>query len=116
VLEASSGYHLIRLAGVRGGDPRQQVTETRARHLLIQTNAVRNEDQARLLARDLHARLLKGEKIETLAAQYSDDPGSKNNGGDLGFQPPGVFVPEFQMQLDALDPGEISAPFRSQFG
>lgn len=116
VLEASSGYHLIRLAGVRGGDPRQQVTETRARHLLIQTNAVRNEDQARLLARDLHARLLKGEKIETLAAQYSDDPGSKNNGGDLGFQPPGVFVPEFQMQLDALDPGELSAPFRSQFG
>lgn len=116
VLEASSGYHLIRLAGVRGGEPRQQVTESRARHLLIQTNAVRSEEQARLLARDLHARLLKGEKIDTLAAQYSDDPGSKNNGGDLGFQPPGVFVPEFQMRIDALKPGELSDPFRSQFG
>src|SRR3546814_3507175 len=47
---------------------------------------------------------------------FSDDPGSKNSGGDLGFQPPGVFVPEFQSRLDQLKPNEISEPFRTQFG
>lgn len=116
VLETPSGYHLIRLVDQRGGSPRQSVEETRARHLLIQPNTLRSDEQARQLARDLHDRVEQGESIADLAAEFSDDPGSKNNGGDLGFQPPGVFVPEFQARLDALAPGEVSGPFRSQFG
>jgi peptidyl-prolyl cis-trans isomerase SurA len=116
VLETTSGYHLIRLIEQRGGSPRQSVEETRARHLLIQPNTLRNDEQSRQLVRDLHARIEKGESIADLASEYSDDPGSKNSGGDLGFQPPGVFVPEFQARMDQLAPGEISAPFRSQFG
>src|SRR3546814_10538873 len=51
-----------------------------------------------------------------MSKEFSDDPGSKNSGGDLGFQPPGVFVPEFQSLLDQLKPNEISEPFRTQFG
>src|SRR3546814_13666739 len=51
-----------------------------------------------------------------MSKEFSDDPGSKNSGGDLGFQPPGVFVPEFQSRLDQLKPNEISEPFRTQFG
>lgn len=116
VLETTGGYHLIRLVERRGGAPRQSVEETQARHLLIQPNTLRSDEQARQLARDLHTRIEKGESIADLAAEFSDDPGSKNSGGDLGFQPPGVFVPEFQARLDALSPGEVSSPFRSQFG
>lgn len=117
MLEAASGFHIIKLNGTRGDDSTQQsVAETQSRHILVGINTLRNEDQARALARDLHARILKGEKLEALAGQYSDDPGSKNNGGDLGFQPSGSFVPEFQKALDQLKPGEVSAPFRSQFG
>ncbi len=116
VIEAGGGFHLIKLVEQRGGEERKTVSETHARHILIQTNAVRTDEQARLLARDLHTRLLAGEDFAKLAKEYSDDPGSKNNKGDLGFQPPGVFVPEFQVRLDQLQPGELSSPFRTQFG
>ncbi len=116
VIEAGGGFHIIKLVDQRGGESRKTAVETQARHILIQTNAVRDDDQARLLARDIYNRLQAGEDFAKLAKQYSDDPGSKNSGGDLGFQPPGVFVPEFQVRLDQLQPGELSPPFRTQFG
>ncbi|HEY9545679.1 MAG TPA: peptidylprolyl isomerase [Solimonas sp.] len=116
VFETGSGYHIIKLTDVRGGDERKTVTETHARHILIQTNAIRDDDQARAQARDIYNRLKAGEDFVKLAKEFSDDPGSKNSGGDLGFQPPGVFVPEFQSRLDQLKPNEISEPFRTQFG
>lgn len=116
VFETGSGYHIIKLTDVRGGDERKTVTETHARHILIQTNAIRDDDQARAQARDIYNRLKAGEDFAKLAKEFSDDPGSKNSGGDLGFQPPGVFVPEFQSRLDQLQPNEISEPFRTQFG
>ena len=116
LIETSGGFHIVRLTDARGGGERKTVNETHARHILLQTNAVRNDDQARLLARDLYDRLQKGEDFAKLAKEYSDDPGSKNSGGDLGFQAPGVFAPEFQIRVDQLQPGELSPPFRTQFG
>lgn len=116
VFELGSGYHILKLTDKRGGDAKQEVQETHARHILLSPNAVRDEEKTKLMARDIYERLQKGEKFEDLAKEYSDDPGSKNNGGDLGFQPPGTFAPEFQTRLDALKIGEISEPFRTQFG
>ena len=46
----------------------------------------------------------------------SEDPGSAVNGGDLGWNGPGIFVPEFQAVCDSLEIGEISEPFQSPFG
>ncbi|MGQ0529850.1 MAG: peptidylprolyl isomerase [Panacagrimonas sp.] len=116
IMETAGGYHIIRLAETRGAGERKTVDETKSRHILIQANALRTEDQSRLQARELRDRLVNGADFAKLAPEFSDDPGSKSSGGDLGWQPPGVFDPEFQAQLDALKPGEISAPFRTQFG
>jgi peptidyl-prolyl cis-trans isomerase SurA len=116
VVEAPGGFHIVKLAGTRGGEQRKTVNETHARHILIQPNAVRTEEQARLQARDLYDRIVAGEDFAELAKKYSDDASSKNGGGDLGFQPPGVFAPEFQVRLDQLKPGEVSPPFHTQFG
>lgn len=116
ILETGSGFHIIKLTGQRDQEGPKTVNETHARHILVITNAVRNEDQARAQAKDIYEKLKAGGKWEDLASQFSDDPGSKNSGGDLGFQPPGVFVPEFQQHLDALKPGEIAQPFHTQFG
>lgn len=117
IFETGSGYHIIKLTDVRGGDTeRKTVTETHARHILIQTNAIRDDAQAHQQADDIYKRLKAGEDFAKLAKEFSDDPGSKNSGGDLGFQPPGVFVPEFQSRLDQLQPNDISEPFRTQFG
>ena len=117
VLETSSGYHLIKLTDKRGTDgDAKSVVETRARHILLMPNAIRNEDATLVEARELYARIQKGEKLEDLATKYSDDPGSKNSSGDLGFQATGTFVPEFQIRLDQLKIGEVSPPFHTQFG
>ncbi|NKF21431.1 peptidylprolyl isomerase [Solimonas marina] len=117
VFDMGSGFHIVKLTDVRGADSeRKTVTETHARHILIQTNAIRDDKQAHELADEIYKRLKNGEDFAALAKQFSDDPGSKNSGGDLGYQPPGVFVPEFQSRLDALKPGEISEPFRTQYG
>jgi peptidyl-prolyl cis-trans isomerase SurA len=116
VLEAAGGFHLIKLEGSRGSGDRKTVEETRSRHILIKPDAIRTEEQAQAQIRELGERLDKGEDFAKIATEFSDDPGSKNAGGDLGWQPPGVFDPEFQAALDALKPGERSAPFQSQFG
>lgn len=116
VLETSGGFHLIKLLDTRGGGERQNVTETLARHILLEPGPLRDEEQSRLMARELHERITKGEDLGKLATQHSDDPGSKNDEGKLGWQPPGAFVPEFEEVLSRLELGEISEPFRSPFG
>lgn len=117
VIETASGYHLIKLTDKRGGDEEtSSVAESHAKHILLMPNAIRDEDATLAASRDLYKRIQAGEKLETLAKEFSDDPGSKNNGGDLGFQAAGTFVPEFQIRIDQLKIGEVSAPFHTQFG
>lgn len=116
VLESGAGYHLIKLTAKRGDGEQQSVSETKAQHILLMPNAIRDENATLTQARELEKRLKAGEDFDKLAKEFSDDPGSKNAGGDLGFQPPGVFAPEFQIRIDQLKPGETSAPFHTQFG
>lgn len=116
LLTTPGGFHIIRLMDKRGGGPRETVVETRARHILIQPDAIVSEDAARADILSIHARILAGEDFAKLAQENSDDPGSKNAGGDLEWMPPGVLVPDFQKEVDALQPGQMSQPFRTQFG
>jgi peptidyl-prolyl cis-trans isomerase SurA len=116
VLETAGGFHIIKLVGKRGTGEAKTINETHSRHILIQANTLRNEEQATAQIRDLKARLDKGEDFAKLAKEFSDDPGSKNGGGDLGWQPPGVFAPEFQQTIDGLKDNEISGAFHTQFG
>jgi peptidyl-prolyl cis-trans isomerase SurA len=116
VLQGSNGFNIIKLLGRRSDDAAQMVTETHARHILLKPNAIRDEEATRLQAQDLYDRIKKGGDLAALAKQFSDDAGSKNAGGDLGWAAPGVFDPQFQSQIDALKPGETSHPFRTQFG
>jgi len=116
LIESGGGYNIIKLVEKRDTSERTTVSETRAQHILVAPNALRDEEATHALSRDLHDRIVKGEDFATLAKKYSDDPGSKNSGGDLGWQPPGVFAAEFQAAIDALQPNQVSAPFHTQFG
>jgi peptidyl-prolyl cis-trans isomerase SurA len=116
VLENASGFHILKLVEQRGGDERKTITETQAQHILLTPNALRNEEQTKQQIRQLHDRLKKGEDLGAIAKQLSDDTGSKAAGGDLGWQPAGVFAPEFEDAIKALQPGQYSAPFRTSFG
>lgn len=72
--------------------------------------------RARAKLEKVLARLKEGEKFETLATTYSDDPGSARNGGDLGWAKRGSFVPEFEAAAYNLEPGQYSDIVESEFG
>lgn len=76
----------------------------------------RDETATLALALELRQRLLDGEDFAALAAEYSDDPGSGDKGGDLGWFGRGAMVPAFEDAAFSLEVGEISEPIRSDFG
>ncbi len=90
--------------------------QRRAAHILIEVNAKVNEAQAKAKIEEVEARLAKGESFEALAKEFSQDPGSANNGGDLGYAGPGVYDPAFEKALYALNKDQVSAPVRTDFG
>ncbi|SFA47264.1 foldase protein PrsA [Anoxybacillus pushchinoensis] len=67
-------------------------------------------------AKEIKAKLEKGEDFAKLAKEYSKDTGSAQNGGDLGWFGPGKMVEEFEKAAYALNKGEISEPVKTQFG
>ena len=81
--------------------------EVRTRHILLKT-----EDEAKAVKADLD----KGADFTKLAKEKSIDPTAKDNGGDMGFNPRGKMVAEYDTVVFGLKKGEISAPFQSQFG
>lgn len=68
------------------------------------------------LAQDIKKKLDAGEDIEELAKEYSEDPGSKDTGGKLGFFGKGAMVPEFEEAAFSLKVGEISEPIKTSHG
>jgi peptidyl-prolyl cis-trans isomerase D len=90
--------------------------QRRAAHILIEVNDKVTEAQAKAKIEEIQARLAKGEQFEALAKEFSQDPGSASNGGDLGFAGPGVYDPDFEAALYALNKDQVSAPVRSTFG
>ncbi|WP_214508980.1 SurA N-terminal domain-containing protein [Pseudomonas brassicacearum] len=90
--------------------------QRRAAHILIEVNDKVTEAQAKTKIEEIQARLAKGESFEALAKEFSQDPGSANNGGDLGYAGPGVYDPEFEKALYALNKDQVSAPVRTDFG
>ncbi len=114
VLEAGNGLHIIQLIDSSG--KAQLVTQSKARHILIKTSAILNEEQAELKATELRTKALNGESFSTLAKQNSDDIGTAQEGGDLGWSRPGAFVPLFEQTMEKTNVGDISLPFKTQFG
>ena len=90
--------------------------QRRAAHILIEVNDKVTDAQAKAKIEEIQARLAKGEKFEALAKEFSQDPGSANSGGDLGFAGPGVYDPDFETALYALNKDQVSAPVRSTVG
>jgi peptidyl-prolyl cis-trans isomerase D len=90
--------------------------ERKASHILVEINDERNDDAASALAQQLSAKAISGDDFSALAKEYSDDIGSKNVGGDLGFNTRGGFVLEFDDALFAMTEGDVSEPVKTEFG
>lgn len=87
-----------------------------AAHILIEVNGKVTDAQAKARIEEVEQRLAKGEDFAKLAKEFSQDPGSANSGGDLGFAGPGVYDPAFETALYKLEDGQVSAPVRTDFG
>ena len=111
----SSGFHIIKLEDYKGGD-KNIIKQTHARHILIRTNELTSDDDARIRLQQLYQRINGGEDFAALARAHSDDKTSAIKGGDLGWVSPGNLVPKFEEVMDSLAKGELSEPFRTQFG
>lgn len=88
----------------------------RAQHILLTTSDDAGNDDAEARIRALRERIEAGEDFAELAREYSQDPGSAEQGGDLGWVEPGVMVDAFEDALYALAPGSVSEPVKTGFG
>jgi len=114
-LRSSSGFHIIKLADMKG-NKQQFITQTKARHILINTSEMVSDEDARTRLEQLYLRIQGGDDFARLARSHSDDKGSAIKGGELGWVSPGSVVNKFQTEMDKLQPGELSKPFRTEFG
>jgi peptidyl-prolyl cis-trans isomerase SurA len=114
-IESGSGLHIVKLLEQRGAGVQKQM-QSELRHILVMPSEIRSEEATEAVIRELYARIQAGEDFAELAVEFSEDPGSALNGGDLGWTAGDEFVPAFREIMLATEPGSMSEPFRSQYG
>jgi peptidyl-prolyl cis-trans isomerase SurA len=114
VLRSPNGFHVLKLLDQRGAKP-VIVQQTHARHILIRTNELISESEARSRLLGLRERIENGADFAELARLQSQD-GSSAKGGDLGWLSPGDTVPDFERTMNQLKIKQLSEPVKTEFG
>ena len=115
-LRAANSFHLVKIDNLRSAVERSEVNQVKVRHILITPNEIIDDETAKQRLDEALAKIRGGEDFGEQAKLLSDDPGSANLGGDLGWAGPGTFVPEFEQVIEQAEIGAVSEPFRSPFG
>ena len=114
-IKTGSGFHLLKLEEKRG--PLVKFEEQwETRHVLLIPSAIRDVDATKAEAEVLRERILAGEDFALIAEEFSEDPGSGSNGGNLEWLPKGATVGEFENVMLNSEINEVSEVFESQFG
>ncbi|MFN3712518.1 MAG: peptidylprolyl isomerase [Alcanivoracaceae bacterium] len=114
-LRAANGYHILKMID-RRGDSQTLVDQFHVRHILIRPTTLRSDEEARRLIGELSNRIAQGEDMARLAREFSDDPGSARSGGSLEWVTPGEMVGEFDRLMQSSPVGQVSEPFRTEYG
>ncbi|WP_371915369.1 peptidylprolyl isomerase [Pseudomonas sp. PA15(2017)] len=115
-IRTPGGFILLKVLEKRGGEAAAVRDEVNVRHILIKPSEIRTDAEAKVLAERLYQRIESGEDFAELAKNFSEDPGSALNGGSLSWIDPNALVPEFREVMNNTASGEVSKPFKSQFG
>lgn len=122
VMRTNVGFHILKLNNRRKLETQAQeqaaatVQQTHARHILLKVTPTQSEDEARKKLLDMKAKIeAKQASFEDLARQNSQDSYA-SKGGDLGWVEPGDIPDELATAINALQPGQISAPVKTPFG
>ena len=113
--QSASGFHLLKVNGIKGNDPviEEQIN---VRHILIKTNEILDDAAAEEKLKTIRTQIIDEGDFGAVASAVSEDPGSAQDGGDMGWAPRGFFVPEFEEIAYSLEMNQISAPFKSRYG
>ena len=116
-VRSGAGFHVLKVVEKRqAGMPGVNITQTRARHILLRVGPQQRESAAKEKLADFKKRVMAGQADFAALARESSDDGSAKDGGDLGWTNPGMFVPEFEQTMNGLAPNQISEPVVSRFG
>jgi Parvulin-like peptidyl-prolyl isomerase len=116
-IRSGVGFHILKVNDMRGGSQSISVTEVHSRHILLKPSPIMTDEQARLKLEQVAADIRSGKTTFANAAKdLSQDPGSANQGGDLGWATPDMYDPAFRDALMKLNKGQMSAPVHSSFG
>ncbi|MBA1323008.1 peptidylprolyl isomerase SurA [Pseudomonas plecoglossicida] len=111
-----NGFLILKMEEKRGGSENVLRDEVHVRHILIKPSEIRSDAATEQLAEKLYERIKNGEDFAALAKSFSEDPGSALNGGDLNWVDPNSLVPEFREEMARAQQGEVTRPFRTQYG
>ncbi len=114
-MRTPGGFIILKILEKRGGQT-QVRDEVHVRHILIKPSEIRSEEETKRLAQKLYERIASGEDFAELAKSFSEDPGSALNGGDLNWIDPNALVPEFREVMAKIPQGQLSKPFKTQYG
>ena len=113
--QSASGFHLLQVNGIKGNDPVIE-DQINVRHILIKTNEILDDSAAEEKLKTIRTQIIDEGDFGAVASAVSEDPGSAQDGGDMGWAPRGFFVPEFEEIAYSLEINQISAPFKSRYG
>lgn len=114
-IKSGAGIHIIQLEDIRGETIKTEA-QSLVQHILITESEIRSGKQAKDLINEIFNRINNGEEIDLLARVYSDDPGSKLDGGKLDWAPKGTYDKKFEEVMENSDINVLSKPFKSAFG
>lgn len=116
-IRSGVGFHILKVNDLRGQKKDISVTELHARHILVKITPILDNQAALNRVKNLERDIRAGKiSFSDAAKKYSDDPGSANQGGDLGWASPSVYDPAFADALLHLKQGQLSGPVHSTFG
>ncbi len=111
-----NSIHIVKVDNLRSAVERSEIKQAKIRHILISPNAIIDDATAKQRLEDAIEKIRGGEDFGEQAKLLSDDPGSANLGGDLGWAETTTFAPEFRDAADGAELNALSEPFRTQFG
>lgn len=112
---SGAGFHILKVLDKRGGE-QTLVQQTKVSHILIEISEIMDDQQAKAKLEKIKLEIDNGVEFSVMAREHSQDIGSMLKGGHMGWANPGMFVPEFEKVMNASEIGEVSEPFKSQFG
>jgi peptidyl-prolyl cis-trans isomerase SurA len=112
----ANSIHIVKVDDLRMAVERSEINQSKIRHILIAPNEIIDDATAKQRLENALQEIRDGADFGEQAKLLSDDPGSGNLGGDLGWSETSVYAPEFKTAAEAAEVGVISEPFRTQFG